>query len=81
MFTQLDPRVQHSFYALQHALETLFKERSETLFLAELEGRQLDAKENEYVADETRLARKCYPTADERTFNKIALKTLYTEVN
>ena len=77
VFTQLDPRVQHSFYALEHALEARFKERrSETSFLAELEGRKLDAKEkvSEYVADVKRLVRKGYPTADERTFNKIALR-------
>ena len=77
VFTQLDPRIQHSFYALEHALEARFKERrSETSFLAELEGRKLDAKEkvSEYVADVKRLVRKVYPTADERTFNKIALR-------
>ena len=77
VFTQVDPRVQHSFYALEHALEARFKERrSETSFLAELESRKLDAKEkvSEYVADIKRLVRKGYPTADERTFNKIALR-------
>ena len=35
VFTQVESRVQHSFYALEHALEALFKERrSETSFLA-----------------------------------------------
>ncbi|MCG8045674.1 MAG: zinc finger domain-containing protein [Candidatus Thiodiazotropha endolucinida] len=77
VFTQVDPRVQHSFYALEHALEARFKERrSETSFLAELESRKLGANEkvSEYVADIKRLVRKGYPTADERTFNKIALR-------
>lgn len=77
VFTQVDPRVQHSFYALEHALEARFKERrSETSFLAELEGRKLGSNEkvSEYVADIKRLVRKGYPTADERTFNKIALR-------
>ena len=75
--TQLDPRVQHSFYALEYALEARFKERrSETSFLAELENRKLDSKEkvSEYSADIKRFVRKGYPTADERTFNKIALR-------
>ncbi|MCG7878301.1 MAG: hypothetical protein JAY75_21690 [Candidatus Thiodiazotropha taylori] len=77
VFTQVDPRVQQSFYALEHALEGRFKERrSETSFLAELENRKLDPKEkvSEFVADIKRLVRKGYPTADERTFNKIALR-------
>ena len=77
VFTQADLRVQHSFYALEHAIAVRFKDRrSETSFLAELESRKLDAKEkvSEYVADIKRLVRKGYPTADERTFNKIALR-------
>ena len=77
VFTQVDPRVQQSFYALEHALEARFKERrSETSFLAELESRKLGVNEkvSEYVADIKRLVRKGYPTADERTFNKIALR-------
>ena len=77
VFTQLDPRVQHSFDALEHALEARFKERrSETSFLAEFENRKLDSKEkvSEYSAYIKRLVRKGYATAKERTLNKIAVR-------
>ncbi len=54
VFNQLDSGVRASYYDLQHALATRFKERRTTAsFLAELESRKLGQKEKliEYVAE------------------------------
>ncbi|MES9879296.1 MAG: hypothetical protein ABW185_00245 [Sedimenticola sp.] len=77
VFNQLDANVRSSFYDLQHALASRFKERrSAASYLAELEIRKLGQKEKlvEYVSDIKRLVRSSYPTADGVTLDTISLR-------
>ncbi len=77
VFNQLDSGVRASYYDLQHALATRFKERRTTAsFLVELESRKLGQKEKliEYVADIKCLVRNSYPTADGVTLDTIGLR-------
>ena len=77
VFNQLDSDEQNSFRALEHVLESRFKERRSTSsYLAELDNRRLMAREKavEYVMDIKKLVRKAYPTADDLTLNTINIR-------
>ncbi len=77
VFNQLSPDMQESYDDLQRALASRFRERrSATSFLTELENRKLNPQEKliEYASDIKRLVRKSYPTADDMTFDTIALR-------
>lgn len=76
-FTQLPKSVVDDYESFVLALETRYKEKRTTAsYLAELESRKLDSKEqvSEYIATIKKLVLKAYPTADAKTRETIGLR-------
>lgn len=76
-YEHIDPQTLRSYTGLLQAMEDRFGERlSANVYLAQLDGRKLGAKESlaEYAAEIRRLCLKGYPTASPQTRDVIALR-------